>query len=130
MKFLQIIMVYLLSSGFCIALDIVWLKIMKNFYFEHLTHLAKATSNGSITVNIPFAVCVWLILTLGIAFFVITPLPSLPTFYDALRGALFGLLVYSIYNLTNAATLKDWSLMMVFVDSAWAQSYALQQHSL
>ena len=36
-----------------------------------------------------------------------------------LRGAFFGIAVYGIYNLTNRATMKDYSWMLVAVDTLW-----------
>lgn len=118
MKFVQLIIVYMLSTGFCIGLDIVWLKTMKNFYFNHLSHLAKI-NNGALDVQAPLAIIVWCLMTLGIACFVIPPIPLLPTLSDAFWGALFGIIIYAVYGFTNAATLKDWPLFMVLVDSTW-----------
>ena len=34
-------------------------------------------------------------------------------------GALFGLVAYGTYDLTNAATLKGWSLTVTVVDMLW-----------
>jgi uncharacterized membrane protein len=34
-------------------------------------------------------------------------------------GALFGLIAYATYDLTNLATLKDWPLIVTIVDLAW-----------
>jgi uncharacterized membrane protein len=34
-------------------------------------------------------------------------------------GALFGLITYATYDLTNLATLKDWPLLVTVVDLAW-----------
>jgi len=36
-----------------------------------------------------------------------------------LRGALFGLVTYATYDLTNLATLREWSLTVTIVDLAW-----------
>ena len=35
------------------------------------------------------------------------------------RGALFGLVAYATYDLTNLATLKDWPLQVALVYMAW-----------
>ena len=35
------------------------------------------------------------------------------------RGALFGLVAYATYDLTNLATLRGWSLPVTLVDIAW-----------
>ena len=36
-----------------------------------------------------------------------------------LFGALFGLITYATYDLTNLATLKDWPLVVTVVDLIW-----------
>ena len=37
----------------------------------------------------------------------------------AIYGALFGLVAYATYDLTNLATLKNWPVMVSVVDTAW-----------
>ena len=37
----------------------------------------------------------------------------------AIYGALFGLVAYATYDLTNLATLKNWPMMVSVVDTAW-----------
>ena len=34
-------------------------------------------------------------------------------------GALFGLITYATYDLTNLATIKDWPLLVTVVDLIW-----------
>lgn len=41
-----------------------------------------------------------------------------------LSGALFGLITYATYDLTNLATLKDWPLLVTVVDLAWGATLA------
>ena len=37
----------------------------------------------------------------------------------ALMGALFGLVAYATYDLTNQATLRNWPLALTLVDMTW-----------
>lgn len=39
--------------------------------------------------------------------------------YALWAGALFGLITYATYDLTNLATLKDWPLVVTLVDLVW-----------
>jgi uncharacterized membrane protein len=41
-----------------------------------------------------------------------------------LFGALFGLITYATYDLTNLATLKDWPLAVTVVDLIWGMVLA------
>jgi uncharacterized membrane protein len=40
------------------------------------------------------------------------------------KGALFGLVAYATYDLTNLATLRGWQLPMTLVDLAWGAALA------
>jgi uncharacterized membrane protein len=48
--------------------------------------------------------------------------PALET-HSALRallsGALFGLIAYATYDLTNLATIRDWPIIVTVVDMIW-----------
>jgi uncharacterized membrane protein len=39
-------------------------------------------------------------------------------------GALFGLVAYATYDLTNLATMKNWPVLITIVDLAWGMTLA------
>ena len=50
---------------------------------------------------------------------------------DALLfGALFGLITYATYDLSNLATLKDWPVLVTIVDLAWGTTLAASVSSV
>jgi uncharacterized membrane protein len=54
----------------------------------------------------------------GLVTLALQPLP--PSASTALwRAALFGLVAYGAYDLTNLATLRQWSVKLALVDMAW-----------
>jgi uncharacterized membrane protein len=56
----------------------------------------------------------------GLLIFVIRPaLAQGEPLKALLMGALFGLISYATYDLSNLATLKDWPLVVTVVDLAW-----------
>lgn len=63
----------------------------------------------------------YVIYTVGVVFFVVTPAlaGSLSVWQVVLRGALFGLVAYATYDLTNQATLANWSTIVTVVDLIW-----------
>ena len=99
------------------VLDGVWLGVlMKNFYRDQLAQIVRL-ANGGIAPNWPAAFVVYVLLGTGIALFVI-PRASTASLAAA-YGALFGLVVYGVYDFTNYSTLRQWPLVLALADVAW-----------
>jgi uncharacterized membrane protein len=100
------------------VLDGVWLGVlMKNFYRDQLAPIARLGLGGGFAPNWPAALVVYALLGTGIALFVIPRAPTVPL--AVAYGALFGLVVYGVYDFTNYATLRQYPLVLAFVDVAW-----------
>jgi uncharacterized membrane protein len=99
-----------------IAIDAVWLTMVaKSFYAKHIGHLMADSINlFPIAVFYPLYAA---ILSLLIIIPAVTGDWSIGKTF--VYGALLGLAAYAAYDLTNHATLKDWSLAMTIVDMAW-----------
>lgn len=97
-------------------LDASWLGLVAPaFYKKHI---------GFIMANKPnwlAALGFYLIFILGVTVFVVYPgwknVDSLVKI--GLLGALFGLVTYATYDLTNQATLKNWPHIVTIVDLLW-----------
>jgi uncharacterized membrane protein len=103
---------YLAALGTLAVLDALWLGIVsRDFYKARLGQLLLEQPNW------PVASVFYLIHAAGIIAFP----ASLATswFTAALYGALFGLVVYSAYDITNLATLRGWPITVSMVDLAW-----------
>ena len=99
------------------VLDGVWLgPLMKNFYRDQLARIVRL-ADGGIALNWPAAFVVYVLLGTGIALFVIPRAPTVPL--AAAYGAVFGLVVYGVYDFTNYSTLRQWPFVLVMVDAAW-----------
>ena len=99
------------------VLDGVWLGLlMKNFYRDQLAPIVRL-SDGSIAPNWPAAFVVYALLGTGIALFVIPRAPTAPL--AAVYGALFGVVVYGVYDFTNYSTLRQWPFVLTLADVAW-----------
>ena len=109
------IKLYFITLPVFFVLDMVWLGLAaKNFYREQLGFLMKTN------INWLAAIIFYLLFIAGLVFFVISPAVEKKSWLNALfMGALFGLLTYSTYDLTNLATLKDWPLLLTVVDIIW-----------
>jgi uncharacterized membrane protein len=54
----------------------------------------------------------------GLVALVLHPMPATLGAATA-KAALFGLVVYAVYDMTNMATLRHWSVKLALVDIAW-----------
>ena len=97
------------------AIDMIWLGLVaKDFYREQIGSLMKPD------INWTAAIIFYLIFTSGLVVFVISPAIEKESWSHALLfGALFGLVCYATYDLTNLAVAKDWPLLVTIVDLAW-----------
>ena len=109
--------------GFAIALvtllvlDGVWLGlVMSDFYRRSLAPIARM-ADGGLDPIWPIAALVYPIIALGLAVFVLSRATSATN--AAMLGALFGMISFSVYDLTNHATLRDWRPIMTVIDIAW-----------
>ncbi len=106
---------YLIALPVFFAIDMVWLALIaRNFYKNQLGFLMRPEVNWSA------AILFYVLFLLGLVVFVIEPALAKKEWVQALgKGALFGLITYATYDLTNLATLKDWPFTVVWVDMLW-----------
>ncbi len=109
------IKLYAIAFPVFLAIDMVWLGLVaKNFYRDQIGNLMKPD------VNWAAAIIFYLIFIVGLVVFVISPAVEKGSWTHAvLFGALFGLVCYATYDLTNLAVAKDWPLLVTIVDLAW-----------
>jgi len=97
------------------AIDMFWLGLVaRTFYRKHLGFLMAPNPNWLA------AIIFYLLFIVGILVFVVLPGLESGSLRDTLlRAALFGLITYATYDLTNLATLKDWPIIITVVDMIW-----------
>ncbi len=109
-------MTYLYTLLSLVLLDSIWLTLMGGFY-KHWFSLAFTPS-----FELSFAViCFYPLYAFGVWVFVLRPALAMKKKWHQvlLTGALFGLIAYSAYDLSNQATIQGWSWMVTVVDMAW-----------
>lgn len=102
-----------------IVLDYIWLGyVVRKFYAKNLAHIARVQGDR-FEVTYWAGGVVYAFLALGIVFFV---LPKIAASDSALWawvvGAIFGLVVYGVYDFTNHSVM-DWPLNVSLADVAW-----------
>ena len=109
------IKLFLIALPVFFVIDMVWLVLVaKKFYQEQIGFLMRPD------INWFAAIIFYLLFITGLVLFVISPAVEKHCWVHAvLFGALFGLITYATYDLTNLATLKDWPLLVTVVDLIW-----------
>ena len=109
------IKLYAIALPVFMVIDMIWLTLVaKGFYSKQIGSLLKPD------VNWAAAVLFYLLFIVGLVVFVITPAIDKRSWLHALTfGALFGLVCYATYDLTNLAIAKDWPLLVTIVDLIW-----------
>jgi uncharacterized membrane protein len=104
---------YLTALVVILVLDGIWLGLIaREFYQNELGSLAAAEIR-----KVPAALF-YIAYPAGIVALALYPVPeSLTT--ALLRSAIVGLVAYGTYDLTNMATLRDWSVKLSVVDTLW-----------
>lgn len=107
---------YITSLFTMTVLDAAWLGLIApTFYRKHIGFIMSNKPNW-------YAAAVfYLIFILGVSLFVVYPgwMNAYSYMKVALMGAVFGLVTYATYDLTNQATLKNWPSIVTIVDMLW-----------
>ena len=115
------IKLYFVTLAAFLAIDAVWLALVaRTFYRRYLDWLMAASPNWIA------ALAFYLLFVVGVLVFVVVPGVedgSLRT--TLLKGALFGLIAYGTYDLTNQATVKNWPLTITAVDTVWGTALSV-----
>jgi uncharacterized membrane protein len=104
---------YLATFFVFVGVDMVWLGyVAHGFYRSQIGHLLGSQ------VNLSAAAVFYLLYTLGIMVMVVQPAAG-QVVRGFGQGLMFGLFCYATYDLTNMATLKNWTWSISIVDMAW-----------
>ena len=110
-----LIISFIFVSTIFLLIDVVWLSItVKSLYRPAL---------GSLLKDKPVmwaAVLFYIIYMIGVALIILKPALANDSILQALwTGVVFGVVAYGTYNLTNMATVKNWSASIVWIDMLW-----------
>lgn len=106
---------YLAALAAFLVIDLAWLGWAARSFYK--THLGYLMAPDPVWIA---AVLFYLLFVLGVVVLVVVPgLKEGSLKKTVLRAALFGLVCYATYDLTNLAVVKDWPLIVTVVDMLW-----------
>ena len=113
--FLQITTAYISTAIVFFTIDFIWLSKMTGLFYR--------VRMGDMLLDQPnFAVAgaFYLVYVAGIVYFAVMPALNSGQWTNALiSGAILGFVAYGTYDMTNLATLKNWSWSLSIVDMLW-----------
>jgi uncharacterized membrane protein len=99
----------LLSAVIFITIDFMYLQSVKGYFQKQV----QSVQGSAMQVNYLGAALCYVFLIAGINYFIIKPNRSVK---DAF---LLGLVIYGVYETTNYALFKNWSIITVIIDTLW-----------
>ncbi len=106
---------YALTFLAFLIIDGVWLGVVaRGFYASHLGYIMAERPNW-LAAFVFYAMFV-----VGVLLFVVSPVLGRDSLWWAVAmGAVFGVVAYGTYDLTNQAVVKDWPFVVTVVDMVW-----------
>ena len=99
--------------GAVIVLDATWLTINYSYHMK----LFESIQKSPLTVRLVPAILVYILIIVAVYFFAVKEGTSFSN--AVLRGAALGFAMYGLYDLTNYATLTNYTLQMTLTDMTW-----------
>ncbi len=101
-----------------VAIDFVWLSVMANVLYRPALGDMLATE-----FRLAPAILFYLMYAAGLTFFAVRPgLVTAKFGTSFLYGGLLGFMAYGTYDLTNQATLANWSTTLTVADLIWGST--------
>jgi uncharacterized membrane protein len=99
----------LISAIIFISIDFVYLNVMKGYFNNQI----QSIQGSQLKMNYLGAAFCYIFLIVGINYFIIKPHKSVS------EAFLLGIIIYGVYETTNYALLKNWSILTVIIDTLW-----------
>ncbi|MBK8201677.1 MAG: DUF2177 family protein [Bdellovibrionales bacterium] len=100
--------------------DFFWLGfVMKDFNMRQLAEIGRI-ENGIFQMYYPAALATYLLMALAVPLYVLPKLTRQDSLLKVFSsGAILGLIIYGVFDMTNLSILKDYPLAFVAPDIAW-----------
>ena len=111
----MLVVAFAVTAVVFLILDAIWLGLIsRNLYQREIGELLLPKP------KLGAAAVFYVIYIVGLVYFCVAPgVAGQSALRGLLNEAMFGIVAYATYDLTNLATLKGWSTTLVFIDIAW-----------
>lgn len=117
---MRYLIAYGCSAVVMLVLDGIWLTVMGSRLYKPV--LGDWLSGS---VKLAPAIAFYLLFLFGMTYLATAPALNAGAWQKAaINGAVFGLVAYATYDLTNQATLARWSTTITLADMAWGSFLA------
>ncbi len=99
----------LISAILLISIDSIYLSIITNFF----TNQIQNVQSSQLKINYLGAALCYIFLIVGLNYFIIKPNKSVN------EAFLLGIVIYGVFETTNYALFKNWSIITVIIDTLW-----------
>ena len=99
----------LISAIVFTSIDFIYLNVMKNYFNKQIQDI----QGSKIEFKFLGAVLCYIFLIYGLNYFIIKPRKTVS------EAFLLGLVIYGVYETTNYALFKNWSMITVIIDTLW-----------
>jgi len=106
---------YLITFLAFLAIDSLWLGLVAPSFYKSQIGYIMAENPNFFAAGLFYLLFIFFMVV-----FIVEPGVREQTLMQAVaRGALFGLVTYATYDLTNLATLEGWPILVTVVDLIW-----------
>ena len=112
--------VYVLLLPVFFVLDFLWLGVLASGLYKRELGSFLRLSGDALTPITWAALIVYLAIPLGVVLFALPRVSSENLIGSSLFwGALYGIVLYAIYDMTNYSLIKGWPLKLSLIDICW-----------
>lgn len=105
---------FLIFFVILVILDLVMINIRKQYYYDFY----RLVQGSELKINYLYAVLSYIVIAFTLWYFIITKKATIP------EAMILGACLYAVYDLTNQATLTNWTLDMTIKDIVWGSVLA------
>ena len=99
----------LISAIVFISIDFIYLNLLKGYFNKQI----QMVQGSEIKIKFLGVGLCYIFLITGINYFIIKPHKSVS------EAFLLGIIIYGVYETTNYALFKNWSILSVIIDTLW-----------